>query len=129
MNQEIESLALELAEAKINEKACREARIELEEAIMQAVGNMDLEGSKTVSNDHLSVTVTNKVTRKCDFDQLIILDEQLRNDLKLVAHKPSLNLKNLRDIYRVANDDFKTLIDDAITVTPAKSSVTLKFKE
>ena len=129
MDTEIESIALQLAEIKAEEKAIREARIELEEALMLAVGNTQLEGAKTVSNDNLSVTVTNKVTRKCDFDRLMELDERMRDDLKLVQHKPSLNIKNLRDVYRVANEDFKSLIDDAITVTPAKSAVTIKIKE
>lgn len=129
MNSEIEAVALELAEAKANEKAARDARVELEERIMNLVGNTKLEGTKTVSNDFLSVTVANKVTRSCDFDRLIQLDKQLQDDLQLVTQKPTLNLKNYRDVYRIANDDFKSLIDEAITIKPAKSAVTLKFKE
>ena len=129
MNSEIEAIALELAEAKVNEKAARDARVELEERLMALVDNTQMEGSKTVSNDFISVTVTNKITRSCDFDRLTELDDQLREDLRLVTYKPSLNLKNYRDIYRVANDEFKMLVDDAITIKPAKSAVTVKIKE
>ena len=129
MNPDIESIALELAEAKANENAAKEARIELETTLMSLVSNTALEGSKTVSNDFISVTVTNKVTRACDFERLSELEKQLNDDHKLVSHRPTLNLKNYRDVYRFANEDFKSLIDEAITVKPAKSSVTVKFKE
>jgi len=126
MNTELLQRISQLEAIKLEESQLKEQRLEIEDQITSLVANDEMEGSKTLKNDDVSVTVTNAVTRSCDFDKLHELGKELPANLQLISMKESLNLKNLRIVEATAGDNFKTLLNSAITVKPRKSAV--KFK-
>jgi len=128
MTSNIFALTLELEEIKVQEKAYKDNRIETENQIIALVGNPKLEGSVSLSQDDVSLTVSNAVNRTCDFEKLIELSKELPEDLQLVTFKPSLNLPNLRIIEKTAGAIFKGNLEHCITIKPKKVSVTMKRK-
>jgi len=128
MDKELLLLLNQLAEAKDLESDMKKERIRIEEQIQVIISNDKLEGSKSESDDDFSVTVTNGLTRKVDFDALKGADAELPADLKLIDYKPSLNLTNLRFLEKTANIDFLNSVNAAITIKPKKPSVSLKRK-
>ena len=126
MNIELLQRISELEAIKLEESQLKEQRLETEESILALVNNDKLEGSKTLKNEDVSVTVTNAVTRTCDFERLHELGKELPVDLQLIAMKQSLNLANLRVVEKTAGERFKAALGDAITIKPRKSAVSFK---
>ena len=102
--------------AKGIEKAARQRRVELEEAIAQAMGELKLEGSTTKEVDNYKVVVTTKLTRTLDYEKYVALG--LPKALQFVDFKPTINLA----AYKVASLANPT-IALCITSKPAKTSV------
>ena len=125
---ELLSLSQDLENIKAKELKFKNKRIAIEDKIIGLIDNDKLEGSVSLSNDDCSITVSNGVTRSCDFDKLKVLCNDLPEDLSLITLKPSLNLANLRVVEKTAGPNFKEQIADAITIKPRKTSVAFKRK-
>lgn len=129
MNELLLSLIDRLDEVKASELAVKHDRSLIEEQIIALVGNDKEEGSKTVSGDSFSVSVTNGLNRSVDFSAIEAINNDLKkSDLGIIDLKPSLNLKNLRLVEKVANAETMKTINAAITVTAKKPSLSIKRK-
>jgi|14BtaG_2_1085337.scaffolds.fasta_scaffold00072_15 hypothetical protein len=126
MNIELLQRISELEAIKLEISALNSQKLETENLILALVDNDKLEGGKTLKDENVSVTVTNAVTRTCDFEKLHMLGKELPPDLQLICMKQSLDLKNLRVVEKTAGERFKAALGEAITVKPRKSSVTFK---
>jgi len=122
----INELAAKLIEAKEVESAARAHRLEVEQEIIEVVGVKD-EGSTTIKNDYFAVTTTGKVTRSLDVDRLVAIKDRIPKPImdKLVKIKPQLDTRSLR--YIESNEpDIYQIFSQALTIKPAKPSVTIK---
>lgn len=129
MNELLLSLIDRLDEVKASELDVKHDRSLIEEQIIALVGNDKEEGSKTVSGDSFSVSVTNGLNRSVDFSAIEAINNDLKkSDLGIIDLKPSLNLKNLRLVEKVANAETMKTINAAITVTAKKPSLSIKRK-
>lgn len=129
MNELLLSLIDRLDEVKASELDVKHDRSLIEEQIIALVGNDKEEGSKTVSGDSFSVSVTNGLNRSVDFSAIEAINNDLKkSDLGIIDLKPSLNLKNLQLVEKVANAETMKTINAAITVTAKKPSLSIKRK-
>lgn len=125
----LEELAIQLHEAKVAENKAKESRIEAEEAIAKLVETSE-NGSKTVdAGDHMKITVKRGLLYKADVDDLKKLWEEqgINVPLKLVPESVAFDAKMYEEMRDNVAPGFLQ-ISKLVTVTPAKTSVTLKLK-
>lgn len=125
----LEELAVQLHEAKVAENKAKEIRIEAEEAIAKLI-ETDADGSKTVdAGEHMKITVKRGLLYKADVDDLRKLWEEqgITVPLKLVPESVKFDEKLYEEMRESVAPGFLQ-ISKLVTVTPAKTSVTLKLK-
>lgn len=108
--------------AKNQENIAKQARLKVEAALVAAVGNDKLEGTKGLQADIYKVSVVNKLTRTLDIDQYMTVRDTLPESLQFVDLKPTINLTKLRHLEAIDPD----IAAKCITVKPAKPSITIK---
>lgn len=127
--EDVESLAQKLLDAKLNEDSAKQERLKCELALIDICGQK-AEGSLTVATENYRVETKAKIDRKIDqkaFDELM---GEVGDDLKAmvmtaVTFKPSLRLTE----YRELADQFpeaRTELDRVVTSRQAKTQVTVK---
>lgn len=114
-----------IIDAKNAEDDAKQKRIELEEALIAIVGKKD-EGSQTHKIGDYKVTITAKLTRTLDKNVWAKVENAVPESLRPVEYKPSLDLKGLRYLELNEPEVFK-LVSTAVTVKPAKPSVSIKL--
>jgi len=126
MNNKVDYLASKLIEAKEVESAARKYRLDAEQQIIAEIGVKE-EGTTTEKSDLFSVSTTGKLTRTLNVEKLISLKGRIPAPIMdmVVKVKPQLDTKNLR--YIQANEpDIYQVFSEALTIKPAKPSVTVK---
>lgn len=125
----VDALAFALEEAKEKERRATEARIQCEQDIINII-QPPLEGSHTEKTEYYSITTTGRLTRNLDADKLPEISGQIPRAIfdRVIRYKPNLNLTELRYIENNEPDIYK-IIAEAITSSPAKTSVTVKRLE
>lgn len=120
----IDDLAIALKEAKAAETAARNARLEIEELIIDAVGSKE-EGAFNADGDNYRLTTTGKLNRK--IDDVRGLERVLPGDFfkRLVKVSHSIDTKELRYLHDNEPDIYKT-VSGYITTKPAKTAVSVK---
>lgn len=122
--EKVEALSQLWLEAKQNEASWREARIALEDSILEITGAKP-EGSETHKAGEFKVTVTGKMTRTLDADLWESIKDSIPEDLRPVTYKPSLDLKGLR--YLQNNEpEIYAIAAKAIEMKPAKTAIAIK---
>lgn len=116
---------LEIKEIEIELKAERET---IESALIDWLGAKE-EGAKVHTIGDYKITITGRMTRSVDADVWDDVYGKIPEDLRAVVNwKPSLDLRGLRYIQENEPEVYKVLAK-AITVKPAKTSVTITKKE
>lgn len=114
--------------AKRREEAAKEDRIKIEEDIL-ALHPAREEGSETFETaGGARITLTGKVTYKADVRQLEQLASGWPEEIYPVRMKVEADDTKLKAI-RQHRPDLWQAISDAVTTTPAKTGVSIKFKE
>lgn len=123
----IETLSTEWLAAKAEETATNKKRVAIEQQIITLLGALE-HGSQTHDQGDFKITITGKLNYKADFP---VLDEALKNispNLHPVKIERKLDDRGLR--YLQSNEpEIFAQIAHAITITPAKTSVTIKHKD
>ena len=114
-------------DAKRAEAQARDARVGIEEAILEQLPRQD-EGTQTVMlDDGRRLTITNKIDRKIDDAAWRAVMDKIPSELRPITHvlEPKLDLKGLRWCME-HRPDLYAVIATAITAKPAKPGVSLK---
>lgn len=121
----ITDLANELITAKALEAEANKARVAIETKIIEMLGQRE-EGSQTHDLDNgLKLTITGKLSYKADMPKLMALCEKLPENMRPIKVEPKLDETGAK--YLRANEpETWAIIAQAITITPAKTSITLK---
>ena len=117
-----ENIISRIQHLKAQEGLLKIERQGLEAELAAMIGNDKLEGSKSVKFDGYKITVTNKLTRKLDYEAYQTIEESLPEGVRCVDLKPTLNLKKLRALEAVD----PSISAQFITTKPAKAAVTIK---
>lgn len=118
----MDKFILTYLDAKRLEEAAKERRLAAEAALIAAVNNDKLEGSKTVDTPQFKVTVANKLTRTLDYVAYKTICDGLPEALQFVELDPKINLTKLRHVEAVD----PAIVAICITTKPAKPSITIK---
>jgi len=113
-----------LLNAKRNEETAKMARIEAENALTFAVNNQQVEGTKSLQHDLYKVSVSNKLTRKLDYELYQQLITPLLDAAQFVTLKPEIDLKKLR----VAESIYPDIVAKVVTTKPAKPEIKITGK-
>jgi hypothetical protein len=129
-NPSLEVLAGQLAEAKIDESAAKQKRIEIEEKIAEQVETAD-NGSKTVdAGNGMKVTVKRELGYTADVEAIraLPIPEEVM-PLKLTDPKPATFVFDKKAYENVVENhpDVAARLADCVTVKPRKVNVTLKI--
>lgn len=117
---DLEALAIALANAKDVENQAKAARIEAEEALANAIGGKD-NGSTSVKCGRISVTVKRGYNYKVEDIKNFSIEFP-----QLVKQKFELN-SSAYEQERLEDSDVFKAAAMYVTATPAKTSVTLKL--
>lgn len=121
---ELAVLKTALIQAKAAETAAKNARLEIEDAILAHFPSDKLEGS--VTNADFGISVTYKLTRTVDTDALQAGWETLSaNAQKAFKWKADIDLKQFRAIQELDQASYDQLVA-FVTTKPAKPSVSIK---
>ena len=124
----IDELANKWAIAKQKEDAAREERVSIEQEMI-ALHPAREEGSETFTTAHgAKITMTGKLSYKVDLDKLTALTGSWPVDMRPIKTEVKANESKLKVIRSMAPEAWAQ-IAQAVTVTPAKTGVTVKFKE
>lgn len=124
---DIETLAKDWLSAKAEEAAANKRRVALEGQIIDILGVIE-NSSKTHDVGDFKVTITGKLNYKANFTAL---DEALKSiamELHPIKVERKLDEKGLKYLQNNEPEIFN-LIAPALTITPAKTSVTVKQKD
>jgi hypothetical protein len=121
----VEFLVQQLAAAKAAEAAANKDRVKLEEQIIERLGHKT-EGSTTheLSNG-FKLTITGKMTYSADMEMLMQLAGSLPPNLRPIKTEPKLDETGAKYL-RNNEPEIWATIAPAITVKPAKTSITIK---
>lgn len=120
----VEALSRSWLDAKQNEASWRDARILIENEIIEITGAKP-EGSETHTAGEFKVTVTGKMTRTLDADLWESVKDSIPENLRPVTYQPSLDLKGLR--YLQNNEpEIYAIAAKAIEMKPAKTAIAIK---
>jgi hypothetical protein len=124
---DINKAAAALFAAKTAEDAARRNRVKCEENLVLLTGAKQ-EGRQSHDAGDYSVTVTGKMTRALDIGKWEKIKDSIPEKMRPVTYKPALDLSGVR--YLQNNEpEVYALFSQAMTVKPAKTSVTIKQKE
>lgn len=120
-----EQLASLWVGAKRTERAAQAERIEIEEALTAKLGGAKEEGSETHEAGIYKVTVTGKLSYKADMPMLLALCDRIPEHLRPIKTETKLDEAGAK--YLRANDpELWRLISNAISISPAKTGLTVK---
>lgn len=126
--EKIDELANKWAIAKQKEDAAREERVGIEQEII-ALHPAREEGSETFTTSYgAKITMTGKLTYKVDLEKLTALTGSWPVDMRPIKTEIKADESKLKVIRSMAPEAWAQ-IAQAVTVTPAKTGVTVKFKE
>lgn len=124
-NMTTEQLASLWLGAKATERAAQSERLDIEAALIEALGGAKQEGSQTHDVGIFKVTVTGKLTYKADIPELLALAEKLPESLRPIKTETKLDEAGAK--YLRANEpELWRLIANAIEIKPAKTALTIK---
>lgn len=110
------------------EAEARESRIRAEEALIAMIPNDKPEGSVSLADENITVTVTKKLNRKIDFDMFERQCDTFPDLKNIVRYKREINLPYVRKIMELGDTMTQNALNNIVTATPAKTSVTIKRK-
>jgi hypothetical protein len=117
-------LARDWLAAKAAETQASALRQSIEAQIINVLGAKE-EGSQTHDVEGFKVTITGKLSYKADVPQLLALCHQLPENLRPIKTEPKLDETGAK--YLRANEPATwALIAPAITITPAKTALSIK---
>ena len=119
--QPVDLLAFELAKAKQREVDAREARVKIEEDIIEAIGAKE-EGATSQAGNFFKVTTTGKLTRKLDVKAFNQIAGQL-GERAPVKTTVSLDVRKLKTLAVDAPALYQLMCQTCIETKPAKPSV------
>jgi len=122
----LDPLLSSLCEAKETERRARDARIAVENQIIQMVGTKG-EGSRSVNAMNYKVKLVSKLSRRVDWDQYdqIVMHTSLPPDQLPVKFTRAVDVKKLETLQQDYPDLYKE-IERCITVTPQKVQVSIE---
>jgi hypothetical protein len=117
-------IADDLFAAKLEEKRATDKRVALEEELISLLGSKE-EGAETHHVGVYKITITGKLNRKIDWD---VFDAKVASKIPETLHPVKVK-RELDDtgVKYLANNEpqFYKLLSAALTVKPAKTSVTI----
>jgi len=116
----MKELCMQYMMAKAREKAAKEERLQIEDALLNEFKPSKEEGTETKAVDGFKVSVTAKLNRVLDYEAYRQL--QLPENLCFVDLKPEINLKNLRILEKVD----PAIVAVCITTRPSKPTIKLE---
>jgi hypothetical protein len=121
----IDLLAEQLIAAKHAEQQANEARVEIEQEIIALLGARE-EGSSTHQlGNGMKLTITGKMTYSADMELLMQLCNYLPENMRPIKVEPKLDDTGAKYLRNNEPEIWQT-IAPAITIKPAKTSVTIK---
>jgi hypothetical protein len=124
----MDELAIKWSIAKQKEDAARDERVAIERQIIEVHPARE-EGSETFATPNgVKVTLTGKLSYKVDLDKLTMLTGSWPADMRPIKIETKVDESKLKAIRSDAPDAW-VKIAPAVTVTPAKTGVTVKFQE
>lgn len=120
----IDTLALELNEAKKIEEAARLARIEVENRIIAELGVKD-EGSQSHKGEQYKITITGKINRTLDIAAWDAVKNHIPEKYWPVKFKPEIDVTGLKWLRENESGIYATACQ-AISSKTGKPSVTLE---
>jgi hypothetical protein len=123
-----DELANEWRQAKQREEAARNDRVAIEQKIIDLYPAKE-EGAMTIHTAlGSSITLVGKISYKVDIDKLTVLTSSWPVDIRPIKTKVEADETKLKAL---RNDvpELWAKIADAIETKPAKTGVTIKFKE
>ena len=125
---ELDDLATEWRRFKLDEESARVDRVAIEQKILDIYPAKD-EGALTIHTPGgNSITMVGKLTYKVDIDKLTALTMSWPEDIKPLKHKVEADETKLKAM-RASVPELWATIADAIETKPAKTGVSIKFKE
>ncbi|NBW51496.1 MAG: hypothetical protein EBR49_15695 [Betaproteobacteria bacterium] len=122
---ELTNLVTELIQAKAAESQANIRRINIEQAIIKITGQKE-EGSFTLDLENgMKLTVTGKLSYAADMSMLTQLCQALSPDMRPLKIETKLDETGCKYL-RNNEPETWALIAPAITVKPAKTSITIK---
>ncbi len=121
---DLEHLANLWREAKRDEEESRNARIAIEQQIINVTGCKE-EGSETHRAGDYRVTVTGKINRTLDRAAWESIAPHIPEELRPVEYQPKLDTKGLRYL-ESNNPEVYRRVCEAIVTKPGKPSVEVK---
>lgn len=126
--EKIDELANKWAIAKQKEDAARDERIGIEQEMLELHPARE-EGSETFTTSYgAKITLTGKLSYKVDLDKLTALTGSWPVDMRPIKTEVKADESKLKTIRAMAPEAWAQ-IAPAVTVTPAKTGVSVKFKE
>ena len=116
----MKDLCMKYLQAKAREKAAKEERLQIEDALLNEFKPAKDEGTETKAVNGFKVSVTSKLNRVLDYVAYRELD--LPENLSFVDLKPEINLKNLRLLEKVD----PSIVAACITTKPSKPTIKLE---
>jgi len=121
----IDQLADNLIKAKADEAVANAKRVAIEQQIVDIIGAKE-EGAKTVPlANGMKLTLTGKLTYSADISMLLDLCEKLPHQMRPIKTEPKLDETGAKYL-RNNEPKIWAHIAPAITVKPAKTSITIK---
>lgn len=121
----VEDLVTKLIEAKAAEADANARRIEIESEIIARLGSKE-EGSQTHElTNGFKITITGKMTYSADMPLLMQLAGALPENLRPIKMDPKLDDTGAKYL-RMNKPEIWRMIAPAITIKPAKTSLTIK---
>jgi hypothetical protein len=116
--------------AKAAEDAATEARIKAEEALIALIGDVPDEGSKSVDIDGHKVTLSQRVSRKLDERQWVLIRDEIPEGLSPVSIVETYKLDDAGCRWIRENEPgLWKLLSKAITEKPMKVGVKVQEKK
>jgi hypothetical protein len=116
--------------AKAAEDAATEARIKAEEALIALIGEVPDEGSKSVDIDGHKVTLSQRVSRKLDERQWVLIRDEIPEGLSPVSIVETYKLDDAGCRWIRDNEPgLWKLLSKAITEKPMKVGVKVQEKK
>ncbi|MGJ8686327.1 MAG: DUF7173 family protein [Spongiibacteraceae bacterium] len=123
----MDELAAQFHASKLAENAAREARIEAESRLIEAIG-LKQEGSLSVHGDYFKVTTTQPITRTINKEALPEVSRDLSPDIfdALFIPKASLNVKFFKELQQHNPEAYK-IAAYAVEAKPGKAGVKVEM--
>lgn len=126
--EKLDELALKWSIAKQKEEAARLERIGIEEQLL-ALHPAKEEGSETFQTPNgVKIKLTGKLTYKADLEKLAELTKHWNYDAKPFKTEVKMDEAKLK-LIRSGAPKLWAEIAQAVTITPAKTGVSIEFKE